>query len=323
MILGSETTIVASSYETEGGTNQTSRFLFFANGAGIGEVPASAGSPGGMQAEILWSPTTAGEYQLQAEAIVNNAADDRGGVSTGVRVCVLDLPTDIIRENIPGNFVARGYSGPCPLPPPNPSNPNDTSFNFVVGTNAGFFAYPTDACPSLDLPVVNFTATVDHDPSDQLALIVVDITWGEGFAAVPVALTPSGVGPAGEKIYTGGWSLEDIFGDYDGSPIMWTAFAVARNGSLLGRADGMIVMSPCIPGEGKPEVEITPTNTPGSAKDCPAGTYFADATFQCIPIQIIPANPDGGSDGGGGNSCPSSCAPGQDQLPYPNCSCIG
>jgi hypothetical protein len=253
-----------------------------------------------MQAEIRWSPATAGEYQIQTEAIVNDPVDDRGGVSTGVRVCVLDLPT----ENMPFVSQIRGYSGPCPLPPPNPTNPNDTSFNFIAGTNASLFAYPTDACPLLEIPFVNFTATVDRDPSDQLALILVDITWGGDRAAIPLAMSPSGVGPAGEKLYSGGWSLENILGNYDGSPITWTAFAFARNGSLLGRATGTIEMRPCTIGAGKPEDGPTQTIIPGSVPPT------KQKNEEPAPIEPAP------------EVCPP-CNPGQDQIPYPNCSCIG
>jgi hypothetical protein len=42
------------------------------------------------------------------------------------------------------------------------------------------------------------------------------------------------------------------------------------------------------------------TSTPASAKDCPSGTFFADQTHRCIPVQILPTKP--GHGGGGGCS---------------------
>ncbi len=36
------------------------------------------------------------------------------------------------------------------------------------------------------------------------------------------------------------------------------------------------------------------TSTPASARDCPAGTFFAETTHQCIPVQIVTPKPGHG-----------------------------
>ncbi len=276
--LGNEISINSYSY-LAGAENLTSQFTFFANSLTLGTVPAEPGSePAAKQASFRWTPPSAGEYQLQVEAIKNNPSDDRGGVSSAVRICVLDFPLSGIRENIPGTaeaFNVEGYSGPCPFPPPAPTNPADTSFNFTVGTQTSFFALPTDACPDVAHPVIRFTALVDRDPSDQTGLILVYMSWGDSFGDTPIALSPTGVGPAGEKTFTGSWAppyIEDGIGIIDGvNTITWTASAFGRDGALLGQTSGTIDLRPCTPGApaGKvdaptetPIVEVTATNTP-------------------------------------------------------------
>jgi hypothetical protein len=69
---------------------------------------------------------------------------------------------------------------------------------------------------------------------------------------------------------------------------------------------------------------ITPapnlTATPASAKDCPSGTFFADQTHRCIPIQILPTKP------GHGGGCsqygdPSSCTSNGCSWDKPSSTC--
>lgn len=251
-LVGTTIDIEASSYASDGGANNTNRFIFFANGISLGEVAAVDGGPGGRQASYSWTPTSANEYSLQTEAILNSATDDRGGISSGVRICVLDLPASAASEHLGFEFTnANGYTGPCVLPPPSPTDPADTSFNMLVGTQASFFAFPTEACPDVAVPVVNFTATIDRDPSDSIAYIIVDITWGAGSADIPIMLSPTGRDASGYKIYTGSWSPPDF---YDGStPINWQAVAFNRSGGLLARLNGTIDMRPCTAGAGKPD----------------------------------------------------------------------
>lgn len=57
-----------------------------------------------------------------------------------------------------------------------------------------------------------------------------------------------------------------------------------------------------------PTLETRPTATPASAKDCPPGTYFAEVTFRCIPIDT-PTPKSGGGDSGG-SSCYWECTAG-------------
>lgn len=280
VFLGDEISIYGHSYLVSA-ENITSQFVFFANSTTLGTVPAEPGSEtSAKQANFRWTPPSAGEYQLQVEAYLNNSTDDRGGVSVPVKICVLDFPVSGIRENIPGtseSFLAEGYTGPCPLPPPAPTNPNDTSFNFTVGTQASFFAFPTDACPDVAQPVVRFTALVDRDPSDQTGLIIVYMNWGDSIGDWPVALSPAGIGPAGEKTFTGSWSppaIHDGMGIIDGiNSITWTAFAFGRNGALLGETSGTIDLRPCTPGAPAGKIdestetptqlaEVTATSTP-------------------------------------------------------------
>jgi hypothetical protein len=63
-----------------------------------------------------------------------------------------------------------------------------------------------------------------------------------------------------------------------------------------------------------------PSGTPGSAKDCPSGTYFAEVTSQCIPIDI-PA-PGGDGDDGGGDGGSASCSEPCVWSCMASCSCV-
>jgi hypothetical protein len=315
---GNEIDVDAYSY-SPGVENRTVSFNFFANSSAIGSIAASSGSDtSAKQGRLGWMPATAGEYQLQVEALIDDPTDDRGGVSRSVRICILDIPSRIIRENLGGDgLLAEGYGGPCPLPPARPTDPSDISFNFTAGPQASSFAFPTETCPDISTPAIYFTARVDRDPSDSLALIIVDVTWGARFSSTPLALTPSGTGAAGEKLFGGTWTPPDF---YDGSsPLTWTAFAFSRTGGLLGRITGEIDMNACIPPiTGKAEPDVTPTNTPASEADCGPGTYFAENTNQCIPIEIVTVKP--GKDNSGQNACkdPGNCPYGWSQQ---NCSC--
>jgi hypothetical protein len=310
--------ILANSYVD--GANITERFFIFANSNRIGEIPALTDGPGAMSATLAWTPPSAGEYQIQAEALTSDNEDDRGGVSDSIKICVLDIPgyTTIFQSlGSRSSLVATNYSGPCPLPPQNPTNPNDVSFNMVADASPSTFAYPTDACPNL-ASVVRFTATIIQDPSDSVGIILAKF---QGHPAI--ALSPAGFTPAGEKLYIGEWdiaSLPSDFFDINGLTINWTVFAFSRTGALMANISGAISAAPCTPpAPGKPVDEIpTPTFTPASDADCGPGTYFAENTNQCIPIEIVTVKPD--KDNSGQNACkdPGNCPYGWSQQ---NCSC--
>ena len=300
-----------------------SGMTFFANGVEIGNATtieadddASSPEPGIIYiGSRSWTPPAPGEYFIQVKATLTHLVDYvNGDYSSAIRLCVVD---DSIAP--PGSLTYHGYSGVCPLPTRDPSAPTTGTIDTVSATvNPSSLGF----CPEPDpntYPSLLFTVSI-QDPADQIELIDVFIkdsdsrnAWGDG-----VALGLTSIGPSGEKIFTG---TEDLAAEfyrplsYIGSAtflgdLLWLPVARLHSGELLSESWHTIPVHRCVPLEA-PFSFATPTPvstaTPASARDCPSGTFFAEQTHRCIPVQILPTKP--GHSGGG---CPqygdpSSC----------------
>ncbi len=284
-----------------------SGMTFFANGIEIGNATAIEADPesgipaGGIvyMGSRSWTPPGPGEYYIQVKASLTHLVDYvSGDYSSAIRLCVVD---DSIAP--PGSLTYHGYPGVCPLPTRDPSAPTTGTISTVSATvNPSSLEF----CPEPDpntYPSLLFTVSV-QDPADQIELIQVFIqdsdsrdAWGDG-----VALGLTSVGPSGEKIFTG---TEDLAAEfyrplsYVGSAtflgdLLWLPVARLRSGAFARESWHTIPVHRCVPLEA-PFSFATPTlgttATPASARDCPSGTFFAEQTHKCIPVQIVTVKP--------------------------------
>jgi hypothetical protein len=302
-------------------TTTVSRLDFYANGVWFGSssgadlVPSSSGVDG----EAEWHASEVGEFQLQASAL------RRGGllISAPVRVCVVDFAVD------PGNTFSTsyGYDGTCPIPDrDSAARPGPVTMTAAAAPSS--FVYippgadgviPAEMAGCSPSRTITFQATV-VDPPEDVALVAVLISmptgpgsspaWGgRGAVTSTFILSETGTYPGSTRIFEGSAAPEPnpgfIFGDMGGA-VTWTAEAISRDGSIIA-TDGPheIPASPCgpevplsAPFTPAPAETTAPTETPAatstwtpSPDNCPAGTYYAPNSNQCIAIQIIPTKP--------------------------------
>jgi hypothetical protein len=134
-----------------------------------------------------------------------------------------------------------------------------------------------------------------------------------GSRDLALPLTPTSTSLANPRTFSGtiappfGWGSFDTMleGDLGGESgeVTWTAKAIGRDGSILAingphtiPVDVNPLCSP-VPLSAPftlPAPTLASTATPASAKDCPSGTFFAEQTHKCIPIQIVTAKPGHG-----------------------------
>lgn len=295
--------------------------VYYANGRVIGTDSTPDAATG--DSSILWIPPAAGEYFLQAEAQRAHVS----ALSSAIRVCVL--------EGI--NILASGYSGPCPIPPPDPSAPAGGSVEMTATANPGGVAYSWEACPTPSEYVISFEASV-NDISDRVALVYVmlQITGNpsatDEYSGV-IVLNWTASAPSGEKIFTGSTTIQSVaFANVlDGGigSLEWTARAVDRgNVSLVDEEPHFIPAAPCeLPVIGIPmPLIIAPTDTL-----IPTQTLTPTPTSTPTLIPYIPPtkkpNDDGGSDNGGGGtvSCTldaTECSKLGLNFDKDNCKCV-
>lgn len=300
-------------------SNRTNRFLFFANGMGIGESAATDGI-NTRRGTIIWTPSAAGEYSLQAEAIVNDSVDDRGGVSTSSTICVLDLPGENIYSalGIPsGSSLGDISGGPCLVPPQNPTELGFAAFNMNVGATPSSIAFPTNSCPDVE-GRISFTAIVNEDPGDNLAIIIVKVQTSPASESNRIILHYSGLGGTGEKIYMGEYFLW-IDSIYEPQEISWQAFAFGRDGATLAIDESVIgvdtiLAAPCLAPARKLEETATPTLI----------TVTETTTPTLIPI-ILPTptkeKQNDNDDHNGGGNPPPACGSYNDYQACVNAGC--
>ncbi len=283
-------------------SNLTNRFLFFANGMGIGEANATDGA-NSRRGTVSWTPGTSGEYSLQAEAIVNDQVDDRGGVSIPSVICVLDVPGTNIYSELglpPGSSLGDIASGSCLLPPQNPTESGAVAFNMNIGAAPSSIAIPTNSCPDIE-GMIRFTAIVNEDPGDNLAFIVVKVQTSPALEMDRIILHYSGLGASGEKIYTGDYFLP-VDSISEPQEINWRTFAFGRDGSTLAIHESTIgvdtiLAAPCMAPVRK--IEDTPT---------PTLIIVTETTTPTLIPVILPSptkekeDKNDGNSGGGNNS---------------------
>jgi hypothetical protein len=276
--------------------------IYYANGSPVGsEAPEYDAAANEWWAELLWTPPSVGEYSVQVQAV------RRGGtyISAPVRVCVIDFPIDS------GTYgPAFGYGGPCPIPDRDSSaRPGALTFAAEATPDSVSYSPDVSATPSCPYPTISFQATVVDPPEDvALVTVVYSFPYGPGTGpSVPpgtpevltIVLTQTASFAGSARIYTGtaGFVPREsalYFGGVGGD-ISWTAQAIGRDATLLA-TDGphTIPASPCTPAPLSAPFPAL-TATPASARDCPAGTFFAETTHKCLPVQIQPTKKGGGS----------------------------
>jgi hypothetical protein len=266
------------------------RIIYYANGLVIGTD--SSVDPAVGDSSIEWAVPAPGEYFLQAEA--QRAHDSV--LSAAVRVCVI--------EGI--NIIASGYTGPCPIPPSDPSAPLGGSVDMTTTTRTTSIAYPWDGCPTPAEYTISFEARLS-DISDLAALVYVNLRI-VGDPAAPdsydgiVAMNWTGSAPTGEKIFTGSTIIQsqafvNVLQGEIGS-LEWAAGAVGRdNVALVDETPHSIPAGPCDP----PVIGV-----PMPIVIEPTDTLAPTATSTATLIPYVPPTstkkPKGGNDNGGGDT---------------------
>jgi hypothetical protein len=280
---------------------------FYANARFIGESSSLTGDDYGYYTgNILWTPPAAGEYFLQVQA--NRGAGS--AYSDAIRICVIDFEIPL-----PSSDWVRppaAYDGPCPIPDRNEfAAPGPIALDTRATPDRLLYRPPTfmadgswtTECLSPEASIA-FEATLD-DPPQDVAFVVIYYSYVGGPAGLHpggsdrfvLPLMPTRSSGASTRIYTGAThdleaGLEAYFGGGSGE-LSWTARAIGRDGSIL-IEDGphtipLDVDPLCSPAPlSAPFAPPTVTATPASARDCPAGTFFAEVTHRCIAIQLLP-----------------------------------
>jgi len=282
-------------------------FTFYSDAREIAVAPIGAsgtgsGGSGWATGEATWTPPAVGEYQLQVWARLSNG---RLNISSPARICVLDISFHGYTDSLP----PYGYTAACEVPSSPVTDPS-AAVRLTTTPSPISIGYATETCPAAPPATITFYSTVD-DPGNRAAFVLVDMVLnyhdvGSTTTSGPaLALTQtSSVGAT--KIFSG--SSYDLTSDLGpstlGPPgivtITWTARAYDRSGAIL-VTDGPhdLLAAPCDPPVhplllATPTlITILPTNTPASARDCPPGTFFADQTHKCLPIQTLPTKKSG------------------------------
>lgn len=318
--LGERFNLLANGVSTAG---EVSRVLFFANGLLVGESDNRAGET--IVSEILWTPSEAGEYEIQVAA-------QRGSeyfYSSTVTVCVWPFQ---IAPGHPTDIYTHGFEGECVLPERSssavPGSPEATTVSASPNPLTyvpGYF----DSCRE-KTRFVNFKFYLD-DPNDDVVFTTVAINlapalMGRISGEATLALTRIGDEAPHTKLYAGRLDLhtylERSFVDPatgDGLPgdLIWYARAFNREGEIVIEEGPFVIpVSPVTcedtpllptPTALSPEAIVTfePqwTATPAAASDCPPGTYFSDITNKCYQVAIPTLTPKDNGSGGEENSC--------------------
>jgi len=286
---------LAASGTTPSDGSSVTQVIFYANGASIASSvldPSSSSTSFSTPAQGLnWTPSSAGEYQMQAMAILQNG---RTVVSDASRICV--LPIDLTSVSASGH-VDYGYNGPCPPPDFITINPS----SFTANATPASLTYPDDdtlvGLDRLNCPppptTITFYATVVTTP-ENYALVLVELQAG---SSLHETLALSGYINHSTGYYAA--TTDDLEGELlatTASAITWKAYIVDPAGHVVASTGpyAIPVMSysavscssvAASPTATTPSI-VTPTfsPTPASAQNCPAGTYFAEQTHRCIAI---------------------------------------
>jgi hypothetical protein len=310
IMLGESVQFLANGSSSDGDVR---RVLFFANGSLVGDEPNAHDEI--IVSEIIWTPPAAGEYTLQVAA----QRDSEYIYSSTVELCVLPFQ---IAPGHPVDIYAHGYEGECTIPPRSSSagTGSPSMRTSVAPTSLTYVPSFYSDCPG-ETRMMDFKVYVD-DPHDDVVFVAIAIQIEPGFASrinseTTVVLTHT-VGEApGTKGFFGQFDVHIFLarslisrstGEAVSGELRWTARAFGRDGSILLEhgpqgipvsplnCDGTSVLTSA---SAPILIESTGTATPRSAADCPAGTYYAETTSKCIPIQISTEKPSGDHDGGG------------------------
>jgi hypothetical protein len=323
VVLGSPTTIYGYGASTRWPVTQ---LLYYDNGMGLGAAADFATYPpdppaiSDVEGDIQWTPTQVGWNYLQMQIIAGGHA----AITAPVRVCVVDFTTDPGWYGTGTPSWSYGYEGPCPIPDrdasavPGPVTMSASATPDHLVYDAGWPSAPT--CPGLPLSSVLFQVIV-NDPPEDVAFVAVQYSISSWTHTQSLILTQTGSLAPSTRLFSG--TTEALPRGTD-LTVTWTGIAYGRDGSTL-LTDGphTIPADPCVP---VPlSAPFTPpaatlTATPASARDCPPGTFFAEQTHRCIPVQILPTKP------GHGGGCsqytnPSSCTSNGCSWDKPSSTC--
>lgn len=306
IMLGESMELLANGSSASG---DVTRVLYFANGSLVGTRPNSYGSS--IVADYSWTPAEAGLYTLQL------AAQRRGATaySHTVQVCV--LPFQIAPDH-PSDTYAHGYNGDCTIPDRSGSAaPGDPTMDASANpTTLTYIPDYFDLCPD-ETRVVAFNVTVT-DPPDSVVFAAIALQVDPALASrinseTTLALTQTDAAPPNTKTFSGTLDMhiflarsltESATSTGESGNLNWTARAFGRDGAILIESGPFSIPAEPVNCSGEsllpslePIIVVPPaaTATPASAQDCPPGTYFAEITHKCIPVQIQPTKSGGGS----------------------------
>ncbi len=251
--VGAPLTLVATGVEDTAG--EATNIVFYANGGSVGTATvsrfAAPADTSRVTGHAVWTPTTTGEYHVQAEL---DRASGASVMSSAADVCVIDLGH--LTPSSAFFLWGNGYTGPCTIPS-SPSVPSGTSTAVAIHATADpvNLAYTSDSCSSLTAPSITFNATV-NDPSGQAAFVTVRLASTSSSSSPysdSIFLSQTGSGSTGVRTFTGSYgdgvidvNLYHTFGGQPGT-LSWEARAIDRSGVIIAHDDHTMLVGPCEP----------------------------------------------------------------------------
>ena len=217
---------------------------FWGNGVRLGgAVSTLVTSYYDTNAQVLgsqhWTPSSAGEYQVQVQATMSNG---RISISAPVRICVLDFVLPQLASV--SDSGSGGYTGPCPLPPAPAFSPQSNIVSIVgQATPASLvFSNTNPNCSASVPPAITFQASA-NDLGSRIALVtaIYQVSVPEGTSTESIVLNvSSGLTPP-TRTFTGTTldldgilgNLQDASGNAISGDLVWTINAYGRDGALL------------------------------------------------------------------------------------------
>jgi hypothetical protein len=233
---------------TTSATSTINSRAFLANGVPVGTNPTALGYD---DFEASWSPSTPGEYFVQAKVTL---ADGSIAISEPHRICVMPIYSWV------DVYGGDGYLGPCQTSTDNPSIGTNVNLTISVVVAPNTVSY-SPLCPSH--PSVTFIATV-NDPEDWAGFTSVSFEdFSHHFHTHYLNWVTTRAG--NQKEYRGTVQLdEDLFTRVPqilSQLISWAVHPFARNGQVIGQARGWITVQPIQCSQPHPGID-PPTLTP-------------------------------------------------------------
>jgi hypothetical protein len=267
------------------------RIIFYINGRNIGTlgVLPDEVSP---SATLDWTPTTGGEYFVQAQVISNSGSS---AMSAAVRVCVLGS-SDTIDLSVPYVLWGYGFNGPCAIPPTHPTIP-DRSYPISIHTitdpiSIGYdspdFCVHRPGVVYAGSAGVTFTTTIT-DPLGLVAFVTVRViaTGPSGSIFDSLILNQTGGGPTGTRTFRGSTiemdsDLSSVLGNRGGN-LNWEARAIDNAGYLLASESQSMLAGPCAPPVHALTIGTDDKATPTLISILPSPTEPATPTATATP----------------------------------------